>query len=167
MKMEESYEEDWSQALPKPTLPDVVTTKEIQEAIERVYTMAVKKAEVENELSKINKLVMSAECFVLALLEKAGMNEFPSEYGKFEIDEKSSLSMKTVNKEQFYQYLKDTGQFDALATIHARTFVGWYNKEEKRAREEGREMEFSIPGVPTPSTYTTLHYKKPKFEGKN
>lgn len=158
--------EDWSQpAFIKPSVPEVVTTKQIQEAIDRVHGLAVQKAEIENELSNVNKLIMSAENLVIALLEKAGMTEFPSEYGKFSIGEKSTLSMKTVNKAEFYDYLKKTGQFDALATIHARTFIGWYNKEEQRAREEGREMEFSIPGVPAPTTYTTLTYKKPKAEG--
>lgn len=164
--MSDDYcDEDWGAALPKPAIPDVVTTKEIKEAIERVHELAVEKAKIETKLSQTNKLIMSAEMLVMGLLEKAGMKEFPSEYGTFQIVEQSSVSMKHVDKAALFQYLKDTGQFEGLATIHARTFVGWYNREEERAKQEGREMEFSIPGCPSFEPFNKLKYKKPKLEG--
>lgn len=161
----EDFENEFNEEIPAPKITGEVTTEQIKQAIERVYQLAKEEAEAEAARSKITKLKMSAEALVISLLEAAKMDEFPSEYGKFSLDPQSTLSFATVDKSLFYPYLKAKGDFEALATIHAKTFLGYYNREEKKAIEEGRGMEFSMPGVPEPKIYTKLKYKKPKVEG--
>jgi hypothetical protein len=159
-------DEDWGDQVQKPVITGTVTTEQIREALDRVYSLAVESAQAEQTLKNINKLKHSAEMLAVSLLEHANMEEFAhKELGKFSVKQKSTLSFKNVDKSLFYPYLREIGQFDNLATINAQRFVGWYNDEYDRAVEEGRGMEFSMPGVPEPGLYPVLKYKKPKLEG--
>lgn len=159
----DDFEDEFCEPAPKPIITGTVTTQQIQDALNRVHELATEEARIEHERKKITKLKMSAEALAVSLLEAANLEEFShKELGKFKIKQKSTLSFKDVDKEAYYKYLKETGQFDGLATIHAKRFIGWYNDEYDRAVEEGRGMEFSVPGVPEPKIYNTLNYKKPK-----
>lgn len=161
----DDFEDEFSAPITKTVIDGEVTTEQIREALDRVHALAVEAVQVEEQLKKINKLKYSAEMLAVSLLEHAKMEEFMhKDLGKFSVKQKSTLSFKTVDKALFYEHLKKTGEFDSLASIHATRFIGWYNDEYDRAVEEGRGMEFKIPGVPEPGIYSVLKYKKPKVE---
>lgn len=108
-----------------------------------------------------NKILEEIEARLLAALEENNLKSFKSEYGDVGAREKASVKIpQGENREVFFNYLREKGDFDALITVNSQTLNGWYKIEAEKAREAGQF--FFVPGLEIPITSKTLYMKKGK-----
>lgn len=65
------------------------------------------------------------------------------------------------NKAEFFEYLKERGIFEDMATIHSATLNSWYKQEIDAAIEEGN-ADFRIPGIEEPKIVKRLGMRRGK-----
>lgn len=65
------------------------------------------------------------------------------------------------SKDALYNYLKERGEFDRLASINYNTLNSWAKVENEAARDRG-DFDFSIPGLGAPTIRKILRVTKPK-----
>jgi hypothetical protein len=138
------------------------TIEQMQIYISELSILKAEEDSQEEKLKEIKEKKYELEKIILATLEENGLKSFKSdEFG--EVNTRSRLSVRAPqgeNKERFFQYLKEKGEFEALATIHSNTLNAWYKTEVERAASENKM--FSAPGLDMPQTHTTIIYKKTK-----
>lgn len=101
------------------------------------------------------------EADLIKILEAANLKSFKAENGQ--VDIRQRLSIKTPQgeqKESFFNYLKELGLFEAMATINYNTLNSWYKEEQERAVQEGRYLD--IPGLDIPTMTPILYVKRSK-----
>lgn len=122
--------------------------REVADRAKKAYTL---------EYEKLDKI----EQTLIAALEENGLKKFDSQFGK--VGTRLRFSVKVPqgeNREVFFKYLKDKGEFDALITVHSQTLNGWYKQEQEKALSE--KKMFFVPGLELPTSSTTLVLTKEK-----
>jgi hypothetical protein len=76
-------------------------------------------------------------------------------------EEKSSVvTPKTIEEKQaLFDYLQEKGLFLEMASVNSQTLNALYKYLAAQAAEEGI-LEFKLPGVPEPTTYTNLKLRR-------
>lgn len=129
--------------------------------------LAEKRIEVENlkkpysqactELEELeNKIVLT--------LKELGKDNYKSEYGTItRVNQwRFNLPKTPEDKAAYFQFLKEKGVFEGMATVNANTHNS-FCKEEWNAAKERDPMEalnFRIPGVEEAKVYETLSFRK-------
>ena len=108
-----------------------------------------------------DKKLDELEFKMIETLNALGKDAYLSEVGRFGISHRTSIRLPVgEDREKFFNYLKETGQFDKLIGINSNTLNAWYKTEFERAKEEGRVDSFSIPGLGEPSLTEILSLRK-------
>lgn len=138
------------------------TIEALQIYIAELSNLRKEKEDQEKKIKSIKEKVYELEKIIMAILEENGLKSFKSEeFG--EVQTRSRFTVRAPqgeNKEIFFNYLKEKGEFEALATIHSNTLNAWYKTEAERSASE--KKIFSAPGLDLPQEYKTITYKKPK-----
>ena len=98
---------------------------------------------------------------LLPMLKDVDMKSFEvPDFGKVVVDTKISVKVPKdpEKKQEFFNYLKEKGVFEPMATIHSATLNSFYNAELEVAREEGH-ADFNIPGLEPSGEWTKLRFK--------
>jgi hypothetical protein len=144
---------------------DQVTLQELDLLAQSIFHQRGVSEDLEELLKTSNKTLDRLQAQMIAILDRFGRTnyEVPG-VGKLVVSERSYVGLpKTPEaKEAFYSYLKDKGIFDELISVNSNTLNSFYKREREIAREEGRALEFKIPGIGEPSTSTTLRMTKGK-----
>lgn len=127
-----------------------ITVNGLKDLCEKVLEIRHRAEAAEEILSAINKEKLDAEQELIQTMTELNMKDFRDEKGLFLIRKTSSVTTpKGDNKEIFFDYLKEIGHFDALATVHSKTLNSWYNQEKEAAILRGEPI-FSVPGLEMP-----------------
>lgn len=72
----------------------------------------------------------------------------------------SVVTPKTVeDKQKLFDYLKEKGIFMEFASVNSQSLNALYKSLAEEALKEG-VLDFRMPGVPEPTSYTTLKLRK-------
>lgn len=116
--------------------------------------------EAKQVYSALNEELDAMEIELLAVLEKNDMKSFKESGMNFISTElKSITTPKGDDKLIFFDYLKETGHFDALVSVNSRSLMSWYREEDEKARARG-EPYAMIPGLALPTTRPVLSIRK-------
>ncbi len=66
---------------------------------------------------------------------------------------------KGDQKLEFFEYLKENGTFEDMATVNSMTLNSWFKEKMDEALAEGN-IEFKIPGLSEPKVNKTLGFRK-------
>lgn len=156
---EEKEQLDWFEDL---------TPEQAGVSVDEVDALCVKIIDARAECDRIKELGKDADFVLedldrqlLKYLERLNRKSWDSPLGKFSSRLVSSVRVpKGDLREEFFNYLKQTGEFDTLITVNSQTLNGWYKREQARAEEEGRLTEFKIPGIEESETKAVIAFKK-------
>jgi hypothetical protein len=89
-----------------------------------------------------------------------GLKSFQDGEFKFTCVEKKSITVpKGDDREEFFEYLKEIGHYEALITVDSRALNSWYTQEDKAAKARG-EPYAVVPGLALPTSKEILSVRK-------
>lgn len=103
---------------------------------------------LEGKIKELNKEKSKIEQKIMAHLEEHGMKNFQGEFGRVSVSKRFSAKMPqdTAKRNEFFQYLKDNGHFDAMITVHSATLNSYLKNELEKMTEEQQE-KWKPPGI--------------------
>jgi uncharacterized protein (UPF0335 family) len=118
-------------------------------------------AEFERGKKAANELLETLEQKVLDVFKGLDKTSYDSKVGKFIISHRQSVKLPATpeDRERFFQYLKDSGQFDSTITVHSATLNRLYKDEFEKAKDRGDD-DFEIPGIGPPTVAEILSVRK-------
>ncbi len=119
-------------------------------------------AEHEKEIAKLREKKKDTEWRLMDLLEDAGLESFKSNYGTFSFRYQESVKMpqELDNKKQLFDYLKQTGDYDQMITVHSQRLNSWYKAQLEEWQDRKAEgAEFKIPGLDEPKVYRKAYLR--------
>jgi hypothetical protein len=120
--------------------------------------------QMERAVTEENKKLALLEAKAVAWLDELGRESYKHPRGSIGVNEKwrFNLPQGDENKAKFFNYLRERGLYDKYATVNANSYNSFLLAEWEVAKEEGRGMEFSVPGVPEPKFFRALSTRKGK-----
>lgn len=138
------------------------TVLELDDLVDQIFDQKQKIEEMGAALTEENKRLAQLEFKAAAWLDEIGRETYKGKRGSISIKEKWSFALpkSDEDKQAFFSWMKEKGIFDKYATVHATSYNTLVNEEWEIAKQEGRGMEFSIPGVPEPRFVRLLSTRK-------
>lgn len=137
-----------------------VTVMGLQEMCAAVLAKREQVEEAEDIFKSLDKECSVLEEKLISTMTELGLKSFKESDKNFIVKETFQLATpKGEDKEVFFNYLKEIGHFDALATVHSRTLASWYNQENEAAIARGEPGAF-IPGLELPTKRLGLTVRK-------
>lgn len=118
-------------------------------------------AELEEEVKRKKEVFSALSEKIVATLEASEVDSMRAHGFLFYIERRSSVTTpKTLEeKRELFDYLRQQNIFDEMVSVNSQTLNSLYKQLEAEALERG-ELEFKLPGVAEPTTYTTLKMKR-------
>lgn len=128
------------------------------EKCERAFTLRNSIKEMEAAIKPLQESLDNLEREIVAELEERKLTSFDSVSGKLVKTVRTSVKIpQGDDRYAFFAYLREKGQFDALATVHSAQLNDWYKKELAIAKEEKKMLV--IPGLGLPTTSVGLSFR--------
>lgn len=138
-----------------------VTVEELKEWIAQAFKEREVVEAKKDELKACEAVLDEIEKRILTTLEALNLRSFKTEFGNVETRRRESVRVPQGDRrEEFFNYLKERGIFDAMITVNSQTLNGWYKAESENAMKESKML--IIPGIEMPTAITTLVLKKTK-----
>jgi hypothetical protein len=139
-----------------------VTVEELDTLIGQMFDQIAECEAKEAALTEENKKLASLEAKVTKYLEELGREDFKSPRGTVSIKEKWRVNLPKTDAEKaaFFDWLRGQGIFDKYATVNSNSLNSLYMAEWEVAKQEGRGMEFSLPGIGPATVYKGLNRRK-------
>lgn len=138
-----------------------VTVKDLEDLSEKIKIQREKCDEVKEALKAENQTLDGLESRLMGILEELGKTSYDSSVGRFGISHRSSIRVpQGEDRERFFDYLRNIGEFESLITVNSQTLNGWYKDKLAAAQEAGTLMDFEVPGVQPPTLVPTLTFRK-------
>lgn len=95
------------------------------------------------------------------MLEADGENSFKCEEGTIYLSfiDQVSMPKDPIQKEAFYNYLREKGLYDEMISVNSQKLNGFYRKEAEAAKDAG-DILFSMPGIEQIHTVTRIGFRK-------
>jgi len=137
-----------------------LTVLELKAMCEKVVVM---REQIEKAKAVYSSLCNQGDLLEAELIDamaKLDMRSFKEGGLNFIRTEKSSVTIpKGEAKDEFFDYLKKVGHFEALATVNSATLNSWYKSEDEAAKARG-EPYAVIPGLEMPTIRVGLTVRK-------
>lgn len=99
---------------------------------------------------------------VVMALKELGRSSYKSDAGTVSITERWRVNLPSneEDKKAFFNYLKEKGLLWQYATVNSNSLNSLFLTEWEIAKEEGRGMEFKVPGIGEPKLFESLSMRK-------
>lgn len=140
-----------------------VTVKDLDDLVEEIKLKEELIGEVEEHLKEHNKDLAKLNAKAVLVLKDLERDEYDSPHGKIKIDQKWRVNLPaTINdKLEFFEFLRSRGVFDTYATVNSNSLNSFYFAEKNSLPPEDQVL-FSMPGIPAPSLFEKLSFKRRK-----
>lgn len=141
-----------------------ITIEQMDEHVRKMFELKDHIRAKEAETKELNKQLSRMQMQAIAILKDLNRKAYPSPHGSVGITEKWSVpTPKTEeDKRAFFAYLKEKGMLYAYATVNSNSLQAFYATEKELAENEGRGMEFRIPGIGESKLFETCRMTKAK-----
>lgn len=111
-----------------------------------------------------NKKLAAMEAKAVEYLEALGRTNFPSPHGTVGIKENWRVNLPDgpENWEKLFNYFRERECFEGMITVNSNKLNSFYKQEEQIAIEEGRAMDFAIPGLQPAKLHKSMTFRKAK-----
>jgi len=128
------------------------------EKCEKAFRLKNAIKEIENSVKPLQEELELLEREIVAELEEQGLTSFPSRSGLIVKTVRTSVKIpQGDDKFQFFDYLRERGQFEALATVNSAQLNKWYKEELELAQKEKKMLV--IPGLGLPTSSVGLSFR--------
>lgn len=141
----------------------MITVKEVKDAIARLRVVRAEIDLLEEQKKPLNEEKDKLQSSITAMLKEMGEKSFSCEYGTVsKVTEYTVTMPQGEAKEKFFNFLRERGVFESLATVNYQTLNAYY-KEQWELAKQGDPMEamnFSLPGIGEPKSFETIRFRK-------
>jgi hypothetical protein len=131
-------------------LEENISVKDLSRLADEAFELDLEIKAKEAEIKERTKALTNLKFKILRVLEQNDLQNFKCSHGLFYKQKEVSIPLpKGPDRDAFFEYLKQTGQYDALITLNSRTVNSWYKKERENAEKEKRLL--IIPGLQSPT----------------
>lgn len=128
------------------------------EKCERAFSIRTQIKELEQQTKPLQEALDNLEREIVAELEEKKLTSFDSISGKVIKTVRTSVKIpQGDDKFQFFDYLREKGQFEALATVNSAQLNKWYKEELELAQKEKKMLV--IPGLGLPTSSVGLSFR--------
>lgn len=128
------------------------------EKCEAAFKLRSEIKELELKAKPLQEELDKLEREIVAELEERKLTSFDSRSGKLIKTVRTSVKIPQGDEKQaFFEYLKSTGHFEALATVNSQSLNKWYKEEMELAIKEKKMLV--IPGLGMPTTSVGLSFR--------
>lgn len=141
--------------------PDDLTLKQLNQLCEEYVSYRAQKKEAEARVKDIETEISKRANKIIEFLTEYGMKNFDGPFGKVSVMNRYSVRQPNTpeNKEAFYNYLKEKGDFDHLISVNSRTLQSYVKHEIEAQKQEGN-FDFVPPGLEKPEIVQTISLRK-------
>lgn len=120
-----------------------VTVSGLQELVDQWAMLRQEIDEIEEIVSEKQKKKKEFEGRLIEIMKELSLDKFVGKFGKVELREVNYVTLPATEEAQieFFNYLKETNQFDMLASVHHQKLQSWY---KNKIEEEGL---VPVPGL--------------------
>lgn len=141
-----------------------VTIADMESLVKSLADKRLEVEELKKPYSAANEELEAIEQKIVHTLKELGKDNYKSEFGTItRVNQwRFNLPKTPEDKAAYFEFLKQKGIFDAMATVNANTHNS-FCKEEWEAAKQGDPTEalnFSIPGIEAAKVYETLSFRK-------
>lgn len=142
-----------------PDTHEPVTVEALDKLCQDMFEQREKIRKMDDAVTEENKKLAAMQSKAIAYLIELDREKYQSPHGTVSVKEEWRFRLpETLEaKLQFFEHLKEKGMFEQYATVNANSYNSYLNTEWKIAQDEGRGMEFKMPGVPEPTFYRKLN----------
>lgn len=139
-----------------------VTVEELDGLVQKMVEARKVCDEKQALLTEANKALAEIEQTFTKCLKELGRHNYKTPIGTVSLIEKWNYKMPAdaSDKKRFFEFLKEKGVFDHYATVNYQSLNSFCRQEREIAEQEGRALEFTIPGVGEPTLYETITFRK-------
>ena len=134
---------------------------EFQALCQKAWEQRQKVDEMVRLQGEESKKLEELKAKVLAYLEHYELEKqhIPG-FGTLSVQNRFSVKVpQGDNKLTFFEYLKENGMFEAMATIHSNTLNSWFKEKQEEALAKGI-LDFKVPGIDEAKLVKTLGFRK-------
>jgi len=137
-----------------------VTVQQLDELCKRIADQRLKCDAIDAELTENNKELAALEMKAVEYLDALGRSSYKSAFGTigFREEFRWNLPASPDAWKQLFQHFKERDIYEGMVTVNSQKLNSFAKQEYNLAIEEGRGMEFYIPGLEQPKLF-----KKPTF----
>ncbi len=142
-----------------------MSTVTVQELDALCETIAQKRRtidEMEAEVTVKNKELAALEAKAVEYLDALGRENYKSAAGTLSIREALRWNLPAGPEawEKLYGHFKERGIFEGMITVNSQKLNSWAKREFEVAAEEGRGLDFAVPGLEQPKMHRSLAFRK-------
>lgn len=141
----------------------MITVKEIKDAISELHAVDIELDTLAAKVKKLNEEKSGLKAKLTLLLKEVGERNFTCELGTVTKITDYSVKMPAGDdKQKFFEFLKERGVFDELATINYQTLNAYYKEQWEIAKQEdaASALNFSLPGIGELKAFETIKFRK-------
>lgn len=129
------------------------------EKCERAFALKSEIKALEAAQKPLQDLLDNLEREIVAELEERKLSSFDSVSGKLIKTTRTSVKIpQGDDKFAFFDYLREKGQFEALATVNSAQLNKWYKEELELATKEKKMLV--VPGLGLPTSSVGLSFRQ-------
>ncbi len=139
-----------------------VTVADLDALVADIFEQRKKIEESEAATSLLNIELTKMKAKALNYLKSLGRDDFKSPMGTIRASLKwrVNLPASDEDKAKLFEHLRERGLFDRYATVNSQSLNSLFMADWEAAKEEGRGMEFKMPGIGEPKSFEDLNVRK-------
>ena len=141
----------------------MITIEEIEATAKQMADKRIECEELKKPLTQANKELEEIEQKLVAMLKEVGKDSYRSEFGTATRVTKWRVNLpQGEDKLKFFEFLKERGVYENMATINSNTLNSFYMEQWENAKKDDpmAALNFSLPGISEPKAYETLSFRK-------
>jgi hypothetical protein len=141
-----------------------LTVEQVEAAIEALAKAREAEAEQKEILKSYTRVVEDQEAIIMETLHALERDNFPGKAGTVFISHKTSfkLPQDPEKKAAYYAFLKEKGLFDSMISVNSMTHNSFCKAELEAAINDGKGLDFAIPGIEPATIVEQLSFRKAK-----
>lgn len=141
----------------------MITVQEVKDAIKRLREVDSAIKQLEEAAKPLNEEKTALKAQITLMLREMNEKSFKSEFGTVtRVTDVSVTLPKGENKLKFFEYLKERGVFEDMATINYQSLNAYYKEQRELAMREDpmAGLNFELPGIGQANAFETIKLRK-------
>lgn len=143
-------------------MSEQVTVADLDRLVETIFEQRKKIEESEAVTTELNKQLAEMKAKAVNILKALGREDFKSPHGSIRVAVKWRVNMPATDEDKamLFNHLRERGLFDRYATVNSNSLNSLFMADWEAAKEEGRGMDFRMPGIGEPKAFEDLNIRK-------
>lgn len=141
----------------------MITVQEVKDAIKRLREVDSAIEQLKEAAKPLNEEKTALKAQITLMLREMNEKSFKSEFGTVtRVTDVSVTLPKGENKLKFFEYLKERGVFEDMATINYQSLNAYYKEQRELAMREDpmAGLNFELPGIGQANAFETIKLRK-------